>query len=114
LTPAPGATGDAERGRVLFTDSRIMAPAGCGSCHTIRGVPAATGLTGPNLTNVALRPTLAGDSIQNSQDNLTRWIMNAPSMKPGIIMPAFPQLTEAQARDIVAFLYSQPYNEPAR
>lgn len=114
LTPAPAVAGDPERGRALFTDRSVMAPSGCGTCHTVRGVPGATGVTGPNLTNVALRPTIAGDSIPNSPENMAGWIRNAPAMKPGIVMPPFPEMTGQQARDLTAFLYSQPYNTPAR
>lgn len=90
-----------------------MNPNGCGTCHTVRGVPGATGVAGPNLTNIAVKPTLAGDTIQNSPDNMTRWIMNPPALKAGTLMPQIPGLTEQQARDLTAFLYSQPHNVPA-
>jgi cytochrome c1 len=47
--------------------------------------------------------------IPNSPDNLTRWLMDPPSLKPGTAMPRV-GLTEQQAQDITAFLYSQPMN----
>src|SRR5437764_4347307 len=50
LTPAPNTPGDPNTGRRLVMDK------GCGGCHTVGGVPGATGVAGPNLTNVALRP----------------------------------------------------------
>lgn len=109
LTPAPNVPGDPQRGRTLFTDSTIMAPSGCGTCHTIRGVPGATGTVGPNLTNVALRPTIAGETIQNTPENMVRWIADPPATKPGALMPKV-NVTDAQARDLAAFLYAQPYN----
>ena len=85
----------------------------CPSCHTLRGVPSASGVVGPNLTNITLRPTFGGGVIQNTPDNLARWIRNAPSIKPGIAMPPFEdQLSEQQSRDLAAFLYSGPYNLP--
>lgn len=113
LTPAPQVAGDPNRGRRLFTDSHIVAPSGCGSCHTIRGVPEATGVIGPNLTNVSLRPTLAGETIPNSAENLARWIVDPAAMKQGALMPKL-GVSEQDARDLAAFIYSQPYNPPAR
>ena len=113
LTPAPNVAGDPERGRTLFLDASIIQPAGCGTCHTIRGVPGATGIVGPNLTNVGLRPTLAGDTLSNTPENMVRWILDPPATKPGALMPKL-GVTDAQARDLAAFLFSQPYNPPAR
>jgi cytochrome c1 len=103
LTPAPNVPGDATNGR------RLVIGKGCGGCHTVRGVADATGVVGPNLTNVALRPTLAAETIQNSPENMVRWIMDPPALKPGTAMPKL-GLTEEEARDITALLYSQPYN----
>jgi cytochrome c1 len=103
LTPAPNVPGNPENGR------RVFIARGCGACHTLTGVPTAAGIVGPNLTNVVLRPTLAGDSIPMTPENLTRWILNPPALKPGTAMPAL-GLTEQEAQDVTAFLYSQPYN----
>lgn len=95
--------GDPSTGREL-----ILAK-GCGGCHTVRGVPGATGVAGPNLTNIALRPTLAGDSIPNSPQMLQQWLMNPPAIKPGTAMPNV-GLTPQEAADLTAFLESQPHN----
>ena len=103
LTPAPGVAGDPTAGRRLITQK------GCGGCHTVGGVPGATGVTGPNLTNIALRPTLAGESIPNSPETLVQWLLDPPSLKPGTSMPRL-GLTAAEARDLAAFLESQPHN----
>jgi cytochrome c oxidase subunit 2 len=46
------------------------------------------GNIGPNLTHVGSRYTIAGALYANTQDNLVRWIKNAPAMKPGSLMPA--------------------------
>jgi cytochrome c1 len=105
LTPVPNVAGDPNSGRRLITDK------GCGGCHTVSGVPGATGVAGPNLTNVALRPTLAGETIPNSPQTLTQWLLDPPAMKPGTTMPKL-GLSEQEARDLVAFLESQPHNTP--
>jgi cytochrome c len=105
LTPAPAVAGDPNIGR------RLIGQKGCGGCHTLSGVSGATGVAGPNLTNVALRPTIAGESIPNSPDMLERWLIDPPALKPGTTMPRL-GLSEQDARDLVAFLESQPHNPP--
>jgi cytochrome c len=103
LTPAPNIPGSPETGRTLFTSK------GCVGCHTLNGYPGATGVEGPNLTNMPLRPTIAGETIQNSADNLARWIQDPPSLKPDTRMPNL-GLSSQEARDLAAYLYSVPYN----
>ena len=103
LTPAPDVTGDPNNGR------RLILQKGCGGCHTISGVPGATGAAGPNLSNIALRPTLAGETIPNSHDMLVRWLLDPHSLKANTTMPTL-GLTEQEAQDLAAFLESQPHN----
>jgi cytochrome c1 len=102
LTPAPNVPGDPTNGRRLFV------AAGCAGCHTLQGLPA-TGVAGPNLTNVVLRPTLAGEMIPMTPESLTRFLLEPAALKPGSPMPNV-GLTEPEARDLAAFLYSQPHN----
>ena len=77
---------------------------------------------GPNLTHFATRHTFAGGLYAANAASLARWIKNAPSMKPGSIMPtlglgeynADPAvkginkigLDDRQIADIVAYLMS--------
>ena len=103
LVAAPGVAGDPNAGRMLF------ATKGCPACHTAQHALTATGVVGPNLTNVALRPTLGGDRIENTPENLARWIMDPSAMKAGSPMPNM-GLNQQEARDIAAFLYSHPHN----
>jgi cytochrome c1 len=103
LTPAPDVAGDPDHGRRLFVT------AGCAGCHTVRGVPGATGVAGPNLTNVVLRPTLAGTAVPTSPVAMVRWLRDPAATKPDTTMPSL-GLTEEEAQDLAAFLYSQPYN----
>jgi cytochrome c1 len=77
---------------------------GCPACHTIPGIPGANGTIGPNLGGVASRPTIAGGVVQNNgPDDIKRWIMNPPALKPGTIMPNL-GLTDQEATNIVAYL----------
>jgi cytochrome c1 len=103
LTPAPGVAGDAAVGRQLFGTK------GCSGCHTLYGLPGAAGVAGPNLTNVTLRPTLAGETLPMSPDSLTRWLLDPSALKPGTTMPRL-GLSLQEAQDLTAFLYSQPFN----
>jgi len=103
ITPAPSVPGNPEVGRGYFGSK------GCTGCHTLTGFTGASGVEGPTLTNMSLRPTIAGESIQNTPENLTRWIQDPQSLKPGTRMPTL-GLTQQEARDLAAFLYIQPYN----
>jgi mono/diheme cytochrome c family protein len=109
LTSAPNVPGDPENGRKLFTDSKFYPPNGCGSCHTVGGVSSGTLLAAPNLTNMSLRPTLAGDSLPNSPAQMKAWIMDPPAMKRDSRMPKM-NVSDQEAQDLTAFIYSLPYN----
>jgi cytochrome c1 len=82
----------------------LVAQKGCGGCHTIPGVAGATGTVGPNLAGVATRSPIAGGALQNNgPDDLKKWILDPPAVKPGTQMPKL-GLTDAEATSIVAFL----------
>jgi hypothetical protein len=53
---------------------------GCTRCHVF--LPDSTGSRGPNLTHLGDRTTFAAATYDLTLDNLTKWIHNAPSMKP--------------------------------
>jgi cytochrome c2 len=91
--------GNVERGK-----EQIVA-VGCGACHVINGIPGARGQVGPALSGVASRAVIAG-VLPNTPDNLTRWIEDAPSISPQTAMPNL-GLSQAQARDIAAYLYAR-------
>jgi cytochrome c1 len=58
---------------------------------------------GPPLDRVGSRVYLAG-MLPNTPEHLERWIRNPEAVKPGTAMPNA-QVTEADARDMVAYLY---------
>lgn len=84
---------------------RLMRTFGCAGCHTISGVPGADGKVGPRLEHLRGRVFIAG-GLPNTPDNLVNWIANPQSFAPHSAMPAT-GISEAQARDIAAFLYSR-------
>jgi len=91
------APGDPARGR------QVLQQYGCGACHEIPGVPDAIGLFGPPLARVHERAYLAG-MVPNTPDNMARWIITPPAIKPGTLMPDL-HVSQADARDMVAYLY---------
>jgi cytochrome c oxidase subunit II len=74
----------------------------CINCHTISGT-AATGRFGPDLTHLASRDTIASGPIQNTPENLRKWIDDPNTMKPGSLMPAM-HLNDHDLDVITAYL----------
>jgi cytochrome c2 len=77
---------------------------GCGGCHTIPRVPQAAGQVGPPLSGVGARVYLAG-RLENRPENLIAWIQHPRAVDPQTAMPEL-GVTEPQARDIAAYLYT--------
>ena len=70
----------AARGREVFQRSTCIA------CHTIEGT-SAQGQLGPNLTLMGERFSIGAGLLENTEANLTRWILRAPELKHGVLMP---------------------------
>ena len=68
---------------------------GCGACHAVRGTPA-RGTVGPDLTHVGSRLELAAGTLPNDAAAFERWISATHAVKPGVLMPPFAALAEAQ------------------
>jgi cytochrome c len=90
----------------------VILTRGCGGCHTIPNIPGATGTIGPNLgpngdiPALSGRKTIAGGVVpNNSPDDLAKWIMDPPSLKPGTAMPKL-GLSADEAAAAAAYLYS--------
>jgi cytochrome c1 len=75
----------------------------CGACHQIPDVEDANGLVGPPLGAFSRRTMIAG-LLPNTPPNLVLWLRHPQSVTPGNAMPDL-GLTDAQARDIAAYLY---------
>jgi cytochrome c1 len=76
----------------------------CGACHTIPGISGAEGVVAPPLTKFARRTFLAG-VVPNEPEALVRWIMDPKSIVNQTAMPTL-GVTEPEARDIAAYLYT--------
>jgi cytochrome c2 len=78
---------------------------GCGTCHEIPGLPGAHGSVGPPLGGFAARAYVAG-IVPNRPGPLIDWLMHPAALAPDTAMPSL-GLTEPEARDIAAFLYTR-------
>ena len=63
-------------GRKLFQDKT------CVSCHTVRGHEG-IGITGPDLTRVGSRSTIAAGVLENTPERLAQWLHDPEHFKPG-------------------------------
>ena len=89
----------AARGKALFFEN------GCGACHVVRGTPAA-GRSGPDLTHVGSRLSLAAGTFPNNVGTLAGWISSSQHLKPDNLMPSFGNLRGDELRAIAAYLES--------
>ena len=98
--PRPASRDQMETGRFL------IAAYGCGSCHSVPGVPGADGMAAPTLNHFYERGYIAG-VLPNTEESLVRWIQDPQKILPGNAMPTL-GVTEEEARYIAAYLYNQP------
>jgi cytochrome c oxidase subunit II len=107
-----GAVGGGGAARIEL-GRRTFHSATCVACHAIQGTSAA-GAIGPNLSLFGRRATVAG-WLDNTPDNLVRWITAPQSVKPGAKMPGVAQpggnfpatnLSEEQVRAVAEYLFS--------
>jgi cytochrome c oxidase subunit 2 len=108
-TPEPGSL--AARGQEVFFSQE----AGCVGCHAINGVEfngtQALGTTGPNLTHFGSRDMIASGVLDNTPENLHKWIANTQAVKLDAQMPVFGQeyggaLSDDDIRALAAYLES--------
>ncbi|HKU42978.1 MAG TPA: c-type cytochrome, partial [Polyangiales bacterium] len=98
--PGPSARvgGDAARGQQLLRSF------GCVACHEVPGVQQPRGRVGPGLAAFAERSYIAG-VLPNTPENLVHFVVDPLAVVPNTAMPAL-GVSQAQAQDIAAYLYS--------
>ena len=94
--PKQVAGGDAARGRAYAERY------GCAICHS--GLEGAQGTVGPPLAKISKRAYLGG-VLPNTPQNMTAWVWQPQRYAPGTAMPNL-GMSEAEARDIAAYLYT--------
>ena len=102
--------------RVIAEGRHLFQEKTCIACHTIRGHEG-VGITGPDLTHVGARTTIAAGVLENTPQRMHDWISNPNHYKPGnkmynggFIDPAtgqrLIQLNDGEINAIVAYLQS--------
>lgn len=96
----------------LIADGRQLFQAKtCIACHTVRGHEG-MGITGPDLTHIGSRTTIAAGLLENNAEQLARWIMHPLDVKPGNKMyttgyePNGITISPDEATALVAYLHS--------
>jgi len=74
----------------------------CIACHTVSGTPA-RGRSGPDLTHLMSRQTIASTEVPNNATTLRDWIKDPQRLKPGNKMPTI-KLSDTQLDRMVAYL----------
>jgi cytochrome c2 len=95
---APSGIGDPHLG------AQIVEREACGSCHVIPGKADGFGVVGPSLKGIGRRAVIAG-FLPNRPDEMVRWLRSPQAILPRSTMPDM-GLTDKQARNIAAYLYS--------
>lgn len=86
------------------TGEQVFMTGACISCHTIDGT-AAQGIIGPNLTHFGSRRTIAAGVMENTPDNLARWLADPQAVKPLNKMPKL-NLSQDDIDALVQYLSS--------
>ena len=69
----------------------------------IPGIPTAVGKIGPSLQGLMSRSTIAAGKLQNTPENLHKWIRNPRAFKADTLMAPLP-MTDPELDAIVSFL----------
>jgi cytochrome c oxidase subunit II len=71
-----------ENPSLIAEGRRLFQTKTCISCHAVRGHEG-VGITGPDLTHVGSRSTIAAGVLENSPERLFQWIKDPEYFKPG-------------------------------
>jgi cytochrome c oxidase subunit 2 len=93
--PSPAAPA-AIQGQQIFLQNT------CVNCHTISGTPA-QGQVGPVLTHLRSRETLGAGVLENTPENLARYINHIQEVKPGALMPGY-NFSDPELAALVTYL----------
>ena len=77
---------------VKLHGQQVFLNSACVFCHSITGTPAA-GQNGPDLTHFGSRLSIAAGTLPNTKGNLSGWITDPQTIKPGNHMATLPILS---------------------
>jgi cytochrome c oxidase subunit II len=103
LSAAAAKTAIQEKGKKLFSEK------GCVACHNIKGhfdlAGRRTRTTGPDLTHVGGRTTIAANTLPNDVANLAKWIKNPQAVKEAATMTNL-GLNDEESTAIAEYLFN--------
>jgi cytochrome c1 len=106
VLPTTSRAGASRLGDVSQSDAgwgkHLLSVYGCGTCHSIPGVPGAHGHVGPPLSGYASRAYIAGN-LPNTFENTVTWFQHPQAVEPGTIMPDL-GVSEHNARQMASYL----------
>lgn len=74
----------------------------CVSCHAIAGTTSQARV-GPDLTHLASRGQIGAGVLENTPEDLRRWLTDPQAVKPGVEMPNF-RFSAEQVAELTAYL----------
>ena len=100
LAAGQGASANA---RVASRGAALFDAHGCGGCHAIRGTAHRSAI-GPDLSRFGERRRFAAGILPATPDHVAAFIRAPQQAKPGVRMPAYPQISPADERAIADYL----------
>jgi len=82
--------------------SQLFISKGCINCHAVQGVNTYN-RTGPDLSHVGSRTSIAAGMLPNTRENMIRWLRYTDTVKPGVAMPNL-GLSQEEAERLAAYL----------
>jgi cytochrome c oxidase subunit 2 len=64
----------------------LFASKGCIGCHAIKGYPGAVSRVGPDLTHIGSRTHIVAGWLENTPEEMRRWLRDPEAIKQGNVM----------------------------
>jgi len=103
LVRAASTSGQTPSAELAARGEMVFQRESCAGCHTVKGT-AAQGRRGPELSDFGSRKTIAAATVANTPENLTDWLRDPAKIKPGVLMPPSPQISDEELQALVAYL----------
>ncbi len=100
--PAEVATQVSAQSPLVQEGSQLFISKGCVNCHAVQGVNTYNRV-GPDLSHIGSRTSIAAGMLENTPENMIRWLRYTDTVKPGVAMPNL-GLTQEEAEALTAYL----------
>ena len=92
---------------VALAGQQLFLTKACIGCHSFNAAAPPPGQIGPNLANIGSRTMIAAGMLENTDENMARWISDPQGYKEGSLMVIAGEITEAELAALVAYLRAQ-------